>query len=101
MTEKEKIERVYSVLAECASKQKLISYSCLAKRTGVGVAISIPVELAFIAGFCMARGWPGLTSLVVRKGTTRPGSGYVPILGSVEQDQESAYEFDWSAVSIP
>ncbi|MYD52488.1 MAG: hypothetical protein F4W93_13560 [Dehalococcoidia bacterium] len=101
MTEAEKIDRVYSALAECAREQKLISYLCLSTKSGVGSARSIGLQLAYIAGFCAGRKWPHLTSLVVQKGTTRPGSGYVPIGGSLEEDREYVYAFDWSTVSIP
>ena len=101
MTEAEKIKCVYSALAERAREQKLISYSALSNETGVGSARSIPVQLAFIAGFCMGRCLPALTSLVVQKGTTRPGNGYVAIQESVEQDRECVYACEWSSVSIP
>ena len=95
MTEAEKIERIYLALVECASRCDTISYSVLSEKTGVGSARSIGVQLAFIAGFCMGRNLPGLTSLVVNKGTTRPGDGYVPVLESVEQDRKAVYAFDW------
>ena len=101
MTEAEKIDRVYSALAECAREQNLISYSSLSQEAGVGSARSIGVQLAYIAGFCAGRKWPHLTSLVVQNGTTRPGSGYVPIGASLEEDRKCVYAFDWSAVSIP
>ena len=99
MTEAEKIERVYLALVKCAIRQKTISYLALSEKTGVGSARSIGVQLAFIAGFCMGRNLPGLTSLVVEKGTTRPGDGYVPVLESVEQDREAVYAFDWPNAS--
>ena len=100
MTEAEKIERVYSALVECARERRLISYTELSEETGFGSRRSIWGQLAFIAGFCMGRGLPGLTSLVVRHDTRRGGSGYVP-RGSVEQDRIPVYTFDWSTVSIP
>ena len=101
MTKREKIERVYSVLVECARNRQLISYSSLSERVGFGIARTMRFQLEPIYDICTARGLPGLTSLAVRKDTTRQGVGYVPVVGSVKQDQESAYAFDWSAVSIP
>ena len=101
MTEAEKIGRVYSELVECASRCETISYSDLSERAGLGRghARSIGVQLAFIAGFCWARGLPCLTSLVVRSDTGRPGDGYVPVLESVEQDREAVYGFNWPNAS--
>ena len=101
MTEAEKVGRVYSELVECASRCETISYSDLSERAGLGRghARSIGVQLAFIAGFCWARGLPCLTSLVVRSDTGRPGDGYVPVLESVEQDREAVYGFDWPNAS--
>lgn len=101
MTEAERIERVYSELVECAGRCETISYSVLSEMTGVGSARSIGVQLAFIAGFCMGRGLPSLTSLVVNQGTTRPGDGYVPVLESVEQDREAVYAYDWLSAGLP
>lgn len=90
----------WTVLTDCATKGKTITYA------GLGSAIGIhhrPVRyvLGLIQDHCMAENLPPLTILVVnQKGL--PGSGFIAYnIERFEEGKQSVYSRDWGAVENP
>jgi len=54
-----------------------------------------------IQNYCLAQRLPPLTSIVVQKGSEKPGARYIIRFGSVENDWERTHTHDWSREDTP
>jgi hypothetical protein len=100
----------FPILVDCAKQKQLVYYSDLIERAKAlhpdnhDVQNAIPVStgrvLDAIRTFCIQRELPNLASLVVSRGTGKPGLNFVDRLTATELQQQ-AFAFDWAAHAGP
>ncbi len=96
------MEQIYDILVETARAGRLISYSELARRTGMGLLGRDRCRLRLLLQACckgeVDEGRPMLGSVVVRKDTGMPGEGYfraAVMLGRLDGRAETAKRCFW------
>lgn len=99
----------FPILVECAKRQELVYYSDLVDRAkarypdNIDAQNAIPVStgrvLDVIRTFCLTRDLPNLASLVVSRGTGKPGDHFVDRHKATELQQQ-AFAFNWPAHAV-
>lgn len=99
---------IAKVLIECASKQKIISYSELCHRIGYSNCRKIGAYIDPVTKFTYKKYRVFISAIVVLKGTDKPSSGFMPMYREITKDttfknyeiiksqQEKVFDTDWS-----
>lgn len=91
----ERSSQIWAVLAWAARSRQNITYSQLAKATGVFTG-GLGASLEPIQSYCMLKHLPPLTVLVVQEKSGMPGYGFTGAsAGDLAQAQSQVYAFDW------
>lgn len=75
MKDHERAMQAWSALALAATNRQILTYEMLAQAVGVP-ARGLANILDHVALYCKHRGFPALTTIVVRRDKGRPGSGF-------------------------
>ena len=94
MTVKERAVQIWPILVLCATKRIVLCYDELAKLIGVFTP-GLGQLLEPIQAYCILHEKPALTSIVVRKDTGLPGTGFTAA-ENVPLAQAQVYNYDWS-----
>lgn len=89
----ERAAQVWSVLALAATNRQTLTYQIVGKLTGVP-ARGLGKVLEPIQSYCLIRGLPPLTGLVVSKLTGLPSPGFVAA-ANVPLEQVKVFEHKW------
>jgi len=99
MTRFERAAQLWSVLAFAARQQHILSYDIAGKLTGLPQR-AIGDNLSPIQDYCMQKGLPPMTVLVVKQETGLPGLGFI-----AEKDvlaaQAKVFVYDWLSRATP
>jgi hypothetical protein len=97
MTRNERAVQVWSLLVFAARTQQLLSYSLVARLTGIDTR-GLGKTLGPIQAYCKRHNLPPLTSIVVKEDTGLPGTGFTE---SAEGAQARVFVFDWLKDKAP
>lgn len=92
--------RAWPILILWAKSKKLHTYEELARKLGYRTPKVSRAALWPIQDYCIEKGLPPLTSIIVSKHTGQPGSGF-QWGGAIDDAQQRAFSFDWSKEKIP
>ena len=97
----ERAWQVWPVLAWTARNRQLITYDILGKLTGMHAAGFGPI-LEQIQSYCLLKGLPPLSAVVVSKSTGLPSMGFVAATGAdVPRSFQRVFDHDWLATACP
>ncbi|WP_295431019.1 hypothetical protein [uncultured Thiodictyon sp.] len=95
MTRTERATQIWAVLAWAASHRQNITYSQLAQATGAFTG-GLGALLEPIQSYCLLKGLPPLTILVVQQESGLPGSGFAGAsAGELASAQAKVFSFNW------
>lgn len=94
MTFPERAAQIWPVLALAARHRQTLTYDLLSKLTGM-MTPGLGKCLEPIQSYCLARGLPPLTVLVVSGKDGLPGVGFTGTQQSLPVAQEQVYSYDW------
>ena len=88
---------IWPILVDKASRRETITYGELAEWIRMpGRARSMRVYLNPIMCYCVNRGLPALTAVVVNQDTGRPGEGLITVnQENIDAEWESVFRYDW------
>ena len=105
MKNEEWAEQIWQLLIQAARDRDIYTYGEIAKKAGCGAPIGVGSKLDPIFWFCLDRGWPYLTILVVSKDPRIPSQKFWEDSGldrsEFEPECERVFAFDWFAVEPP
>lgn len=91
----ERASQIWAVLAWAATHRQNITYSQLAQVTGAFTG-GLGAYLEPIQSYCLLKGLPPLTILVVQQESGQPGSGFTGAsAGDLASAQAKVFAFDW------
>jgi len=91
----ERSMQIWSVLVGCAHNRQTITYKLLAGLIGMGAG-TLSRPLGHVMRYCDGSDLPALTSLVVKKGGGKPGSGLETVpSGQMDKMREAVYRYEW------
>jgi 5-methylcytosine-specific restriction protein A len=92
---------IWPILAAAAERHETVTYSEIAPSIPTNPH-SVGWALDPIQRYCVDRGLPPLTSIVIGKTTGQPGSGFTAAdTGEIGAVHQKVYAFDWSALANP
>lgn len=94
----------WGVLTKAAKGREIITYEELAKRLGYedGGATAMRHALDPVQAYCIRRQYRRLTSIVVSKGTGKPGDGFIyESDADLAETQARVFDFAWETVKRP
>ncbi len=101
MTREERAVQIWPLLTFAASLRMTLTYKRLAELIGAG-PMSLGGWLEPIQSYCLLRGLPALTVLVVRDSDGMPGSGFVAAEATaVPEAQTRVFQHDWTSAPPP
>ena len=102
MTNAEWARAIWPVLVELAEKGNVTTYTEIAEAVGFGSS-RLSRQLEPIYRYCMAKGLPPLTILVVEKRTRKPSPGAFEEFSDAQAKRElqKVYRKNWAAVRLP
>ncbi|HEX8910814.1 MAG TPA: hypothetical protein VF796_00545 [Humisphaera sp.] len=95
----ERAAQVWSVLALAAWNRQTLTYEIVGKLTGMP-ARGLGQVLEPIQSYCLIKGLPPLSGIVVSKLTGLPSPGFVAAV-NVPREQVRVFEHDWLAEAAP
>ena len=95
--------RAWPVLVDAAESRRLLSYAELASAVGLGsMALAARHALSPIFYYCLEKGLPYLTSIVINQQTNEPGVGFLnEWSGDLNETYEAVFSFDWRQLPVP
>ncbi|MFX0200787.1 MAG: hypothetical protein ACFFCW_32100 [Candidatus Hodarchaeota archaeon] len=99
MTRSERAAQIWPLLTICASHRQILSYDLLSKLIGVPRP-GLGQLLEPIQSYCIIKGLPALTCLVVGENSGLPGEGFVAA-SDVPSEQAAVFAFDWLSHPVP
>lgn len=93
--------RAWPILTEAAKQRRTMTYGELAERMNMGGPRPVRRALGPIQNLCIEKNWPALTSIVLSKATGRPGDGFIPRDGSLQETHEKVFSFPWDKQPTP
>ena len=95
--------KIWPVLVEVASEKETITYTELVRRAGLRVGPRfLRPYLDRLQEFCLARGYPNLSAIVVRKDTGKPGRELpYPHGGTWVNEVLEVWKKNWNTVDSP
>jgi len=93
MTQYERAQQLWSILALAVRDRRVLTYDIIRKATGL-VRPSIGQMLAPIQDYCLKKELPPLTILVVSEGSGMPGAGFIAAQ-DIPKAQQEVFAFDW------
>lgn len=97
MTREERALQIWPLLTFAASLRMTLTYGRLGELIGAG-PMSLGGWLEPIQSYCLVKGLPPLTVLVVRDSDGMPGSGFIAAEPSaVPEAQTRVFRHDWTA----
>jgi len=99
MKDHERATQVWAVLALAARNRQILTYEILSQLIGVP-AHGLANILDHVQRYCMQRGLPPLTSIVVSKSTGLPGEGFITAQ-DIPRNQGSVFNHDWITTAAP
>ena len=99
MTNEEKAQLAWQVLTGAARNRQILTYEHVARRIGMATP-GMGNVLEPIMRYCVERGVPPLTVLVVQKGTGVPGPG-LTTSSDFDSDREAVFIHNWDAQVPP
>lgn len=99
MTTNERAAQIWPVLALAAHNRQVLTYSLLAKLTGMAQP-GIGQCLEPIQSYCLLKNLPPLTILVVSEKSGMPGAGFIAAQ-DIPRTQQTVFSFDWVVHGCP
>lgn len=99
MTASERAHQIWPVLAWAARNRQVITYSILGKLIGVP-PVGLGQLLEPIQSYCIMKGLPPLTIIVVREDTGMPGLGFIAAQ-DIPKTKVIVFKYDWLAHGCP
>jgi hypothetical protein len=99
VTLNERAVQAWSVLALAARNRQVLNYHLVSRLVGIPTN-GIGRLLGPIQAYCMDRGLPPLTSLVVGRDSGLPGSGFIAA-ENLPAAQARVFEYDWLEHGCP
>ena len=99
MTVSERAAQIWPVLAWAATSRQILTYDTLGKLIGVPRQ-GLGQLLEPIQSYCLIRGLPPLTILVVKQETGLPGTGFIAA-ADIPKTQIQVFGHDWLSESAP
>jgi hypothetical protein len=95
MNASQRAMQLWSVLVFAAKNQQFLSYEMIFQMTGLP-ARGQALELGKIWTYCQRKGFPLITTIVLDKGTGRPGDpSLLAAAPDLEAEQRKVFIFDW------
>lgn len=95
MTSVERGMQIWVVLCGCAHNRQTITYKALAKLIGMGAG-TLSRPLGHVMRHCEATNLPALTSLVVKTGGGKPGTGLTTVRpAETDAMREQVFGHNW------
>jgi putative restriction endonuclease len=91
----------WPILVDHAARHATLTYQELAVALGYSTARIARFALWSIQDFCLEKGYPPLTSIVVNKHTGVPGQGFKLGGATLGDAQTRAFSFNWGTVTSP
>ncbi len=87
--------QIWIVLCGCAHNRQTVTYKGLADLIGMGAG-TLARPLGHVMRYCESHGLPALTSLVVKTGRGKPGTGLTTVEPSrMDEMREKVYRHNW------
>jgi hypothetical protein len=99
MNTNERAAQIWAVLAWAATHRQTITYSDLGRLIGVP-PFALGPRLDPIQDYCLAKGLPGLTSIVVTEQTGRPSHGFTAA-EDAQAEQAKVFRYNWLERGTP
>ena len=99
MEANERAAQIWAVLAWAATSRQVLTYGILGKLIGVP-ARGLGHLLEPVQSYCLLRGLPPLTILVVSEDTGLPSSGFTAA-SDVPKTQLAVFQHDWLGAGAP
>jgi putative restriction endonuclease len=93
--------RAWPILAASAANRRTLYYGELATALGYRGARVVRAALWPIQDYCLEKGLPPLTSIVINKHAGVPGRGFIASSGDLQDDYERVFRHDWVSEQIP
>jgi len=101
MTAPERAAQIWAVLALAAKNRQILTYGILSRLIGVP-PVGLGHLLEPIQSYCLIKGLPALTILVVQEHTGAPGTGFTAASAEdLAKTQLQVFEFDWLEHGAP
>lgn len=95
MTSAERGMQIWVVLCGCAHNRQTITYKDLAQLIGMGAG-TLARPLGHVMRYCESNDLPALTSLVVKTGGGKPGTGLTSVQpGAMDAMRERVFRHNW------
>lgn len=95
MTSSERGMQIWVVLCSCAHNRQTITYKGLAQLIGMGAG-TLARPLGHVMRYCETNDLPALTSLVVKTGRGKPGTGLTSVTPStMDAMREQVFNHNW------
>src|SRR5260221_14641772 len=99
MTRGQRAAQIWSLLALCAGQRQTLTYDQLSKLIGV-FRPGLGQLLEPIQSYCLLKGLPPLTSLVVSEADGMPGAGFIAA-SDLPPAHARVYAHKWTATGSP
>ena len=99
MKDHERATQIWAVLAMAARNRQILTYEILSQLIGVPTH-GLANILDHVQRYCMQRGLPPLTSIVVNKTTGLPGDGFIAAQ-DIPKNQGTVFNYDWLTPGAP
>ena len=93
--------KAWPILVDAAAASHRLTYQEIAVQLGYKDARVVRFALAPIQQYCMEKGYPPLTSIVVRKQSHKPGPGFIAWHGDLDEAQGLVFTFNWNNIETP
>ena len=95
----ERAAQIWPLLAFAARNRQTLTYDLLGRLISVPAA-GLGQLLEPIQSYCLVKGLPPLSALVVRKDSGLPGTGFIAA-ADVPKELQRVFERDWLSVGCP
>jgi hypothetical protein len=99
MTVAERAAQIWPLLCLCAMRRQLLTYEELATLIGIP-RHGLGQVLEPIQSYCILKGLPALSSIVISQQSGTPGEGFIAA-ADVPREQATVFGFRWSETPVP
>jgi hypothetical protein len=93
--------RAWPILRSAAARHETLTYGELAARLGYATAKVSRAALWPIQDYCLEKGLPPLTSIVLNRRTRRPGAGFIAWDGDIAEAHQRVFNYEWAREPVP